>query len=160
MLKENEVLQVRSDRLFHDLFNKEMMNTLEWTVMQILGCSYESIHGKVSVGNIRLTNTNQKERTKYVDLIVELGEEKIIIELNNNFDGNYMRNLIYAFNVIMNNYNLDNKNNDYYSKRIKVILVNLNWHRQSEKLKSIISKNEILLPYPDEFVDDYILKII
>ena len=33
MLKENEVLQVRSDRLFHDLFNKEMMSTLEWTVM-------------------------------------------------------------------------------------------------------------------------------
>lgn len=32
-MEKGQILQVRSDRLFHDLFNQEMMMTLEWTVM-------------------------------------------------------------------------------------------------------------------------------
>lgn len=39
--ERTELLQVRSDILFHDLFNEQEMDTLEWTVMQILECSYE-----------------------------------------------------------------------------------------------------------------------
>ena len=49
-IDENEILEVRSDRLFHDLFNEHEMNTIEWIVMQILGKSYEEIHGRVIVG--------------------------------------------------------------------------------------------------------------
>ena len=49
---ETEILQIRNDTIFHDVFNGEDMNTLEWIVMHILGCSYEEVHGKVTVGNI------------------------------------------------------------------------------------------------------------
>lgn len=70
-MKENFIPQVKSDILFHDLFNENEMDTLEWLVMQVLECKYEDIHGKVKVKNIRLTRTNKKERSKYVDLIVE-----------------------------------------------------------------------------------------
>lgn len=128
--------------------------------MQILGCSYDDIHGHVSVSNIRLTNTNLKERTKYVDLLIEYHNEKIIIELNNNYDGNYMRNLLYAFNAIMNNYNIDDEYADYANKQIKIILVNLNWHRRKRERERIISKDEYIYKYPDELIDDYLLKVI
>ena len=33
ILKDDEVLEVKSDRLFHDLFNEHEMNTIEWAVM-------------------------------------------------------------------------------------------------------------------------------
>ena len=71
--KENDkkLLQVRSDILFHDLFNENDITTLEWVVSKILGCSYEDIKGKVKVHNIRLPRVNKQERNKYVDLIVE-----------------------------------------------------------------------------------------
>mgnify|MGYP003314109922 CR=1 FL=1 len=77
-LKEGEVLQVKSDTLMHDLFNSSDMNAIEWVVMQILECSYEDIHGKVSVGNVRLTRTNKKEKNKQVycrDRVQNLPEE-------------------------------------------------------------------------------------
>ena len=108
------------------------MDTIEWLVMQLLECSYEDIHGKVSVGNIRLTRTFKKEKTKYLDLIVLYKNEKIIIELNNNFDGIYTRNILYAANVLINNYKIrDDKNldDDYYKKVVRILLVNLNWYR-------------------------------
>lgn len=44
VLGENELLEIKSDRLFHDMFNEHEMNTIEWSVMQILGRSYEEIH--------------------------------------------------------------------------------------------------------------------
>ena len=52
-MQRTEILQIRTDTIFHDVFNQEDMNALEWVVMQILECNYEDIHGKVSVGNIR-----------------------------------------------------------------------------------------------------------
>ena len=84
--KKYELLQVKNDVLFHDLINEHEMDTIEWIVMQILECNYEDIHGKVEVKNIRLTRINRKERSKYVDLIVSYKNEKIILELNNNFN--------------------------------------------------------------------------
>ena len=35
--KEGKLLQVRSDILFHDLFNEHDITTLEWVVSKILG---------------------------------------------------------------------------------------------------------------------------
>ena len=95
-VKSNEILEVKSDILFHDLFNENDMDTIEWSVMQILKADYEDIHGKVTVKNVRLTNTYQKERGKNVDLIVDYKGEKIIVEMNNNYPGNYMKNLLYS----------------------------------------------------------------
>ena len=163
MIKEkDELLQVRSDILFHDLFNKEDMDTIEWLVMQLLECSYEDIHGKVSVGNIRLTRTFRKEKTKYLDLIVLYKNEKIIIELNNNFDGIYTRNILYAANVLINNYKIrDDKNldDDYYKKVVRVLLVNLNWYR-GKKGEKIVGKKIYEIPYSDLEESGYLLKIV
>ena len=73
-----------------DLFNEYEMDTLEWTIMQILNCPYEDIKGKVSVDNVRLNNISTSERVKVVDLKVKYKNQTILIELNNNFDGFYM----------------------------------------------------------------------
>ena len=70
MVEEKELLQVKYDLLFHDLFNENEMNTLEWIVMKILNCKHEDIHGKVLVKNIRKPRVLYNEKTNYVDLIV------------------------------------------------------------------------------------------
>lgn len=158
-IMSDEILQVRSDRLFHDLFNENDMDTIEWVAMQILECSYEEIHGKVRVGNVRLTNTFQSEQCKYVDLIIEHDNEKIVVELNNNFNGNYLRNIFYSFNVALNSVNIGENRYDFGDKKVRIILVNLNWHRK--KKNNFLGRREVLLEYPDEYNnDDYLLKII
>ena len=115
------------------------MSLLEWTASQILECDVSEVKGKVSVLNIRLPRTNEKERIKYVDLVVIYKNQKIIIELNNNYQGFYLRNVLYALNTLSNYYNLDKYN--YYEKEnfSKVILVNLNWY----KTKSLSKKSTI-----------------
>lgn len=157
-MEKGQILQVRSDRLFHDLFNQEMMMTLEWTVMQILGCSYEKVKDRVKVGNIRLRNVNPKERGKYVDLILELENEKIIIELNNNYNESSVRNILYAFSVILNQYAIDKPKDNV--ENIKFILVNLNWHSSQKMAKEIPDKRVEIISRPDRFHSEYFLKII
>ena len=156
ILKENEILQVKSDRLFHDLFNSHEMKTIEWTVMQILGKPYEEIHGKVVVGNSRLTNMSQNDKQKFVDLVVNLNDKRIIIELNNNYNGSFLRNTLYAMNIINNSY-IDE--DGYYEEKIQGILVNLNWYKS--KKKANYSRKELIYEYPDDTKSkDYLLKII
>ena len=166
--KKNEILQVRSDILFHDLFNENDMSLLEWTSSQILECDVSKVKGKVRVINIRLPRTNEKERSKYVDLVVEYENQKIIIELNNNYDGFYLRNVLYALNGLSNYYNIDNAT--YYelaSKNIyKTILVNLNWYRNKGISEKVPSKKIIFYEYPlddvykERYKMDYLMKII
>lgn len=155
---KNKIIQVKYDILFHDLFNEEDISTLEWAASQILECEPSELKGKVSVKNVRLTRTNPKERSKYVDLIVEYKNEKIILELNNNYSGIYTRNLFYAFNVLSNYYNTNNYS--YYNKDsvFKVILVNLNWYKF--KNNNIKAKEIETLKYPNPNIGDYILKIM
>lgn len=156
-IKEKELLDVRSDRLFHDLFNENEISTIEWVAMQILECNHDDIKGKVTIGNIRLPNTSKQGREKYVDLIIKLSdEEQILIELNNHFNGNYLRNLIYAFEIINNNYNVGERNHELAKKRVRIILVNLNWSDYTpNEVKEVIE-----YPYPSDKVDGYLLKII
>ena len=155
---KTEILQVRNDILFHDLFNEKDIKAVEWVASQILECDVKELKGKVSVKNVRLTRTNKKERTKYVDLIVEYENKKIVIELNNNYEGIYTRNLNYAFNTLLNFYN--NNGCSYYERDaiFKVILVNLNWYKN--KNLEIPGKKIHTIPYPDEKIDDNILTII
>ena len=164
--KKNEILQVRSDILFHDLFNENDMSLLEWTASQILECDVSKVKGKVRVINIRLPRTNKKERSKYVDLVVVYENQKIIIELNNNYRGFYLRNVLYALNTLSNYYNLDKYN--YYDKEnfYKVILVNLNWYKSKNFSKKIPLKKITTYDYPmDDILKkhynvDYFIKII
>ena len=155
---KTEILQVRNDILFHDLFNEKDIKAVEWVASQILECDVKELKGKVSVKNVRLTRTNKKERTKYVDLIVEYENKKIVIELNNNYEGIYTRNLNYAFNTLLNFYN--NNGCSYYERDaiFKVILVNLNWYKN--KNLEIPGKKIHTIPYPDEKINDNILTII
>ena len=166
--KKNEILQVRSDILFHDLFNENDMSLLEWTASQILECDVSKVKGKVKVVNIRLPRTNEKERSKYVDLVVEYENQKIIIELNNNYDGFYLRNVLYALNGLSNYYNIDNAT--YYGfipeNIYKTILVNLNWYRNKGISEKVPSKKVIFYEYPlddvykERYKMDYLMKII
>ena len=155
-LNEDELLEIKSDRLFHDLWNEKEMDTIEWTVMQILNCSYEDIHGKVSVGNIRLINTSFDNKQKYVDLVVNYKDTITVIELNNNASDNYLRNVLYAMNCILNSYIEGEK---YTDKKIRGILVNLNWFNKETNYPD---KKEIIYGYPsvNHEEDDYLLKII
>ena len=157
MPEDGQILEIKSDRLFHDMFNEHEMNTIEWTVMMILNKSYEEIHGKVKVGNIRLTNMSKNDMQKYVDLIVNLNDKKIIIELNNNYEGSYLRNTLYAMNIINNSYI---ESGDYYNEKIQGILVNLNWYKTN--INNNYSKKEIIYDYPKDGEEkkDYLLKII
>ena len=154
ILEEDKLLEIKSDRLFHDMFNAHEMDTIEWTVMMILGKSYEEIHGNVKVSNTRLTNMSKDDKQKFVDLIVNIDNKKIIIELNNNYNGNYVRNTLYALNAINNSY----IEGDYYTKKVQGILVNLNWIKEKGKY----SKKEITYAYPIEGEEEreYLLKII
>jgi len=155
--KKYELLQVKNDVLFHDLINEHEMDTIEWIVMQILECNYEDIHGKVEVKNIRLTRINRKERSKYVDLIVSYKNEKIILELNNNFNSIYVRNFLFGANQLMNNYQL--KRGNYYMEITRVIVVNLNWY-SGNKGNRIKGKKIYEIPYSDLESDGYLYKMI
>ena len=166
--KKNEILQVRSDILFHDLFNENDMSLLEWTASQILECDVSKVKGKVRVINIRLPRTNEKERSKYVDLVVVYENQKIIIELNNNYEGFYLRNVLYALNGLSNYYNIGKANYyDFTSENIyKTILVNLNWYKYESISKKVPSKKVIFYEYPlddiykERYKMDYLMKII
>ena len=143
--------------VYLDTLNEHEMNTIEWAVMQILDKSYEEIHGNVKVSNIRLTNMSKTDKEKFVDLIVSLDNKKIIIELNNYYRGNYLRNTLYALNSINNSYI---KSNNYYEDKIQGILVNLNWYDNGYPKN--YSKKEIIYSYPKDGEEEkeYLLKII
>jgi len=158
--KEDKLLLIKNDQVFKDMFNENQMDTLEWIVMKILNAKYEDIHGKVIVKNKELTSTYQKERKKTVDLLVDYNGNDILIELNNNFTGNYMRNLLYAFNIISNHYNKGVSNNNIKKDKVKIILINLNWHHKNYNHKMVDGKKEVLLEYPEYNYQDYLIKII
>ena len=73
-----------------------------------------NIHRKVKILNTRRPRVLKKDKTKYVDLVVNYKNETIILELNQNFQGNYTRNLMYAFTQVLNNYGKDDLT--YYQK--------------------------------------------
>lgn len=148
---------MKSDKLFADLFNKNEMLTLEFVASQILECDPQEIHGKVTIENRELIRVDAKEKRKYVDLKIQYKAETIIVEMNNNYKGNYTRNLVYAMNAVLDNFNMDDPS--YYKKVARVILVNLNWfydgNTKGEPAKSVEE-----LSYPVYGQDGYILKII
>ena len=158
--KENKLLLIKNDIVFKDMFNENQMDTLEWIVMKLLDAKYEDIHGKVVVKTSVLPHTYQQERDKTVDLLVDYNGNDILIELNNNFTGNYMRNLLYAFNIISNHYNKGIKNVEIVKNKTKIILVNLNWHHKNYNHKKVEGKQEVFLEYPEYNYHDYLIKII
>jgi len=155
--QKTELLQVKYDTLFHDLFNENEMQTLEWVVMQVLDCKYEDIKGRVEVKNIRKPKVSKNEKEKYVDLIVNYKEERLIFELNFNFKGNYTRNLMYALNELLGFFDKDDET--YYKRIARVILVNLNWFYKGNDF-GLPKKQVFELPYANYKKQGYILKVI
>ena len=160
----NKLREVKFDDDFNYLFNEDDMKTIEWVVMQILNCQYQDIHGKVKVKNSKLSKNHPNDRRRTVDLVVEYKASIIEIELNNNFDGQYIRNYLYAFTLLIKKYFRKTKkkkitNYNYYKIPYQLILVNLNWYKSKNKSLTIPGKREYVLPKSD-FNDEFFLKII
>ena len=142
-----ELLQVKSDILFHDLINQDNIKIIEWIVMQILNLSYDKVHGNCKVLDSRITRVFKKDRIKYVDIIIKYLEYEIILELNRNFTGNIIRNIIYGMTRIVTfyqKYNNKEYKNNYYKENKKIIIINLNWEREDIINKKLIEKIEEL----------------
>ena len=151
MITENtKLLQVKSDILFHDLINQDNIKIIEWIVIKILNLSYKDVHGNCKVLDSRITRVFKKDRIKYVDLIIMYQEYEIILELNQNFTGNIIRNIIYGMTRIVtfyqkyNNKNRKEYKNNYYKEKKKIILVNLNWEKEDIINKKLIENIEEL----------------
>ena len=180
-----KINQVRKDVLYHDLLNDSNMDIIEFIVMQILELPYKEVHGKCLVSNSRLSRIDINDRVKYSDLVVNYKEYDIIIELNNNFDGNLKRNILFALTRLVklygkyesnksDNIKLTEENalekikelrlkqrnykNNYYNDEFKVILINLNWYfNKGESIKK--ERQEIIHAFdnPDKGI---FLKVI
>ena len=155
--RNTEILQIRNDLIFKDLFNEKYMDTVEWAVSKILDCDIDKIKGKVRFQNFKLTKRHITETDKTVDLLVEYNKESILIELNNNYDGVYLRNLLYSFEVILSKYLIGN---NYKENISTVILVNLNWHRSKKDSLNIKPKTITNLPYDERDLSKNLLTII
>ena len=160
MIKENQLLEIRGDRIFHDMFNEYEMDTIEWLVMKILDCKYEDIHGKVIVGGTESPNLSKDDKRKRLDLVVYYKDKILNIELNNNAGSDYLRNACYIGNRVINSY----LEGDDYDKVTQGILVNLNWYTESEKKKHPERKVEEIWKYPtlkkDDNIPKYFIKFI
>ena len=134
----DELLEVRYDKYFHDIFNELNPHLVKWLIAHILEADVSQIKEKIRLKNIRLPNLIVSEKVKYCDLIFVVGKREIIVELNNNFIGSFIRNDIYAFSSIVGHYSIHEKGDkgkplkeyrSYYQKDIETILVNLNFHK-------------------------------
>ena len=144
ILKPNELLEIRGDRIFHDMFNEYEMDTIEWLVMKILDCKYEDIHGNVKVGGSESPGLSKDDKGKRLDLVVYFNNKIIDIELNNNTGLEYTRNANYISNRVINN----NLIGEDYSKKTQGILVNLNWYKLQEDIDNIDTVVETIWEYP------------
>ena len=144
VLKEDEILEIRGNRIFKDMFNEYEMDTIEWLVMKILDCKYEDIHGKVKVGGNESPSLSKDDKGKVLDLIVYYDNKIIDIELNNNSGLEYTRNANYISNRVIN----DNLIGEDYSKKTQGILVNLNWYKLKSDIENIDTVVETIWEYP------------
>ena len=158
ILKPNEILEIRGDRIFKDMFNEYEMDTIEWLVMKILDCKYEDIHGNVKVGGTESPALSKDDKAKRLDLVVYYKNKILNIELNNNAGVEYSRNAHYISNRVINN-NLIGEN---YELETQGILINLNWYKLKKDINDIDSVVETIWEYPSlkESKPDYFIKFI
>ena len=158
VLKENEILEIRDNRIFKDMFNEHEMDTIEWLVMKILNCKYEDIHGKVKVEGTEALNLSKDDKAKVLDLVVCYKDMVIDIELNNNTGLEYTRNANYITNKVITN-TLVGEN---YNRKIQGILVNLNWFKLKSDKENIDNVVEVIWEYPSLKKDkpEYFIKFI
>jgi len=143
------IYEVKYDDYFHDLINEENIDIVEWIVIHYLNLSYEEVHGNCRVKNIRLLRVNKKDRNRYVDLMITYKNNILVFELNNNFKGVLIRNIVYGMTKIINSYKYTK--NNYYKNKIRLSVINLNWYNERNKKEKIpLIKRDIVFGHDDE----------
>ena len=118
--------------------------------MKILNLDYKDVYNKCRLTDSRITRITKNDKVKHVDIIIEYEDYEIILELNRNFKGNIIRNLVYGMTRIVDCYKkydyIDRKDyqKNYYNEKIKVIVVNLNWEKVDIINKKLINNSEII----------------
>ncbi len=144
--------KVRTDSDFNDLFSRNNLNFIEWIVMKRLNLTYSDVHGKVFVDDTKLERINVYDARKTVDFHFYYEEYEFIIEMNNNSDGNYIRNTIYLSIICLNKYKKKNKKTiseeelkkvGYYKYINTFCLISLNWF-STDELKEVVAPREII----------------
>ena len=142
VLEGGDLLKVKDDRTFHLLFNSVDNDALTWFMAKILDKNINDIKKVIKLENSALKPLNKYDKGKSVDFIVDVGDDVIIVEMNNNSTGrDYTRNLYYAFHALLTRVEIGND----YQKR-HAILINLNWFKEKDdKYKPV---DIIEYPYP------------
>ena len=147
--------EVRADSDFNDLFNRNNIEFLEWIVMKRLGLTHQDVHGKVFVDDTKLERVNIYDTRKTVDFRFYYEEYELIIEMNNNSDGSYIRNTLYLSTICLNKYKRKNKKTvseeelkkvGYYKYINTFCLISLNWFKTDELKEVVASRETINIP--------------
>lgn len=145
MLEGGEILKVRDNRTFHALVNSQDKDATLWFMSQILERPMKDIKKIIKIENSELKPLNLYDKGKIVDFIVSVGQDVVVVEMNNNNSGqNYIRNLFYTFHSILNKVEIGEKYDNVHG-----ILVNLNWFNENEcQLQKMPGVVEVKYPYP------------
>ena len=128
---KGKIIPLRFDYMFTNIFNNpKNIEILENFISCYLEIPLKEIKGNLTLQSRELIIENKKEKNKQVDLILKLGENKINIELNNNFtEGIIERNVIYACNIHGRQLKYGDNN---YSNITSLIQINLNASKKTK----------------------------
>jgi len=145
VLEGKEIIKVKDNRTFHIVFNLQDEKAILWFMSQISERKMEDIQKIIQIENAELKPLNLYDKGKTVDFIVSVGDDVIVVEMNNNNTGrDYTRNLFYTFHALLNKVEIGGK-----YKRRHGILVNLNWFTDNKDYsKNISGVTEVKYPYP------------
>ena len=150
LFEGGDLLKVKDNRTFHALINAHDKSATLWFMSQILERPMEDIKSIIKIENNELKPLNRFDRGKTVDFMVSVGDDLVIVEMNNNAGRDYTRNLYYTFHALLNKVEIGKK----YSIR-HGILVNLNWFNNNEKeLQQMPGIKNIKYPYPKIGMED------
>ncbi len=150
LFEGGDLLKVKDNRTFHALINAQDKSATLWFMSKILERPIEEITSIIKIENNELKPLNRFDKGKTVDFMVSVGDDLVIVEMNNNAGRDYTRNLYYTFHALLNKVEIGKK----YSIR-HGILVNLNWFNDNEKeLQKMPGIVNIKYPYPKIGMED------
>ena len=145
VLEGGEILKIKYDRTMKALFNNKNKEGVKWFVAKILEKDINEIDDITIFDNNELAPLNIHDKSKTVDFIVHVGNDTIIMELNNNNSGkDYTRNLLYTFHALLNSIEIGESYHEIHG-----YLINLNWFNEKEKKYYEMEGEQIInYPYP------------
>ena len=158
VLEGGTIIKVKDNRTFHILFNTQNKDFILWFMSQILNKKKSEINKIIKIESPELKPLNRYDKGKTLDFIVSVGNDIIVVEMNNNNSGrDYTRNLYYTFHALLNKVEVGGK----YTKR-HAILINLNWFTDDKSsLIKMPRVSEVKYPYPilGKENDDFIITV-